>query len=64
MRRFRNPRYAPEFLERRLTPSSYTGLLAPALYATDSPPEPTYPPDPSLPPIIIPTPPTGPALPA
>lgn len=30
MRRIRNPRYAPEWLEPRLSPS---GLVAPALYA-------------------------------
>ncbi|MBX6314089.1 MAG: hypothetical protein IRY99_14420 [Isosphaeraceae bacterium] len=33
MGRFRNPRYAPEFLERRLSPSD-PGLTVPALVAT------------------------------
>lgn len=68
MSRFRNPRYAPEFLERRLCPSDVSGLQPPALVAPDPapppPPPPTYPPfDPTLPPLGDPLPPVGPALP-
>jgi hypothetical protein len=69
MSRFRNPRYAPEFLERRLCPTSVTGLQPPVLVAPGPtprplPPPPTYPPiDPTLPPLGDPIPPVGPALP-
>jgi hypothetical protein len=62
MARIRNPRYAPEFLERKLSPSSY-GVIRPPVMVAPTPPPPTFPPDPSLPPIVIPTPPVGPALP-
>ena len=70
MARFRNPRYAPEFLERRLCPSDINGLVltAEVTLASDTepklPPPPPYPPiDPSLPPLGDPIPPVGPALP-
>jgi hypothetical protein len=38
MRRIRNPRYAPESLERRLNPSTYAGGMVAAEVATMSPP--------------------------
>lgn len=77
MPRFRNPRYAPEFLERRLHPSSIAGVVPAAEVATSDTapdprptprprpiPQPEYPPtDPSLPPLGDPLPPVGPALP-
>jgi hypothetical protein len=66
----RSPRYAPEFLERRLHPSSGLASAVSAYYgatATDPKPpglpHPPFPPDPSLPPIDVPLPPIGPALP-
>lgn len=69
MGRFRNPRYAPEFLERRLSPSVSVGSLSTvsACVSTtcttttlDSPPAPAPCPDPTdLPPL--PGGPTGPA---
>lgn len=70
MPRFRNPRYAPEFLERRLSPSDLGAIQPPALIAPspapepEPQPEPSSPPtDPSLPPLGDPLPPAGPALP-
>jgi len=71
MARIRNPYYAPEFLEKRLSPSGLPGPAAPAEVAPlfppgPTPPPPTYPPippDPSLPPIEFPLPPVGPAVP-
>lgn len=69
MARFRNPRYAPESLERRLNPSDFVGLL-PAAQVAPGPAAPAplplpYPPlDPSLPPSGDPLPPIGPSLPA
>ena len=58
MARFRNPRYAPEGLERRLSPS---GTIA-AVYASDPPPcEPCPTPTPPCPPPANPTVPTVPA---
>lgn len=72
MGRFRNPRYAPEFLEKRLSPSSLpvssasvlvstystsTALRSTTLLPDDSPLPPS--PDTGLPPL-----PTGPAGPA
>jgi hypothetical protein len=72
MRRFRNPRYAPESLERRLSPSympvpAAAALVwrmpAPAPAATAPLPSIFPPSDPSLPPLGAPIPPVGPALP-
>jgi hypothetical protein len=68
----RNPRYAPEFLERRLHPTAGVTSAVAAYYgqvATDpNPPgtplpHPPYPPEPGLPPIDVPLPPIEPALP-
>ena len=60
MRKIRNPRYAPESLERKLSPSSYGVSLSPAVVRTyDVPtypapaptdPTPTDPSDPTVPP--------------
>jgi hypothetical protein len=36
MRKIRNPRYAPEFLERKLSPSAYVGHLATVLVSHPS----------------------------
>jgi hypothetical protein len=50
--RIRNPGYAPEFLERRLSPSSFAPAVAAdvAFVSADLPP--TFPPyDPRLPPV-------------
>lgn len=59
MARFRNPRYALEGLERRLSPG---GLAAPAAYASDPPPcEPCPTP---APPNPTPTEPPVPTVPA
>ena len=68
MSRFRNPRYAPEFLERRLHPSSVIPIPPPAGVPGPGARRPgrrfKYPPiDPSLPPLGDPIPPVGPALP-
>ena len=63
MRKIRNPRYAPEFLEKKLSPSSFGYVPAPAvqvgaLTLNDDPP--TYPPDEPTPPDpIVPTNPPG-----
>ena len=60
----RNPRYAPESLEGRLSPSSIGGVpFAPAIVSTDIPfPDPIdYPED--IPPYEPPTPPGGPSTP-
>lgn len=66
MGRFRNPRYAPEWLERRLSPSGLDAGLAPppAEYApadTDRPRDTDKNGDPI--PFPIPLPPPGPDLP-
>ncbi len=37
MRRIRNPRYAPEFLERKLSPSDVAAVVPPPLYTTPDP---------------------------
>jgi hypothetical protein len=62
--RIRNPRYAPEFLERKLSPSALAPApVAAAVYLapTDAPPPPpNYPVPPSLPEPIIPVGPSGP----
>ena len=58
MRRFRNPRYAPEGLERKLNPSGFgipvTAEIAPASSPSKSPPTnfdpPPPPPSPTAPP--------------
>jgi hypothetical protein len=51
MKRIRNPRYAPEFLERKLSPSTLaTDAVAPADYSTtDAVLDPATAPDPSSP---------------
>jgi hypothetical protein len=60
-RRIRNPRYAPEFLEKRLSPSSLTGSLTTSAYVgttsttTDPTPSPSGNGDPVLTPPTIPT---------
>lgn len=65
MHKTRNPRYAPEYLERKLCP---TGLIVPAqVSGIESPP--TYPPIAPYPtgtpnpPLVPPTEPAGPAEP-
>jgi hypothetical protein len=76
MRQIRNPRYAPEFLERKLSPSSLVATPVSAevhvlstVASTDNPPtfppyDPTFPPSPSgLPPVPPPTQPGGPSEP-
>ncbi len=61
MRRMRNPRYAPEFLERRLHPDTSIGAMVPVLVYTST----TVVPDDGMPPAPLPPPPTtGPAGPA
>jgi hypothetical protein len=70
-RRPRNPRFAPEVLERRLSPVATEVPLPPAeispVLVPDPEPEPEPPPpipdDPSLPPIPDPLPPIGPIVP-
>lgn len=77
MRRFRNPRYAPESLERRLSPSGLASPLAAEFATLDTPghpvpgdPEPDYPSPPippdgsGEPPIDDPSIPSGPGEPA
>jgi hypothetical protein len=72
MRKIRNPRYAPDFLERRLSPSTSAGSLATvAVYSTfdataayDTTSDPTLPGDgtpPSAPQPPLPAGPSGPA---
>lgn len=67
MRNHRNPRYAPEYLERKLSPSALvSGLAPPAIYDTTTAnnPPPTLPPT-TLPPIVQPPiVPYGPTVPA
>jgi hypothetical protein len=58
MRKIRNPRYAPEFLERKLFPTALIGGLA--TIAVVSPPTDPPPPPPDSGPVI----PLGPAGPA
>jgi hypothetical protein len=68
MGRFRNPRYAPEWLERKLSPSSFDLGLAPVApeYSIASPDEEPWPRDRNGDPIPppIPLPPPGPPIPA
>jgi hypothetical protein len=61
MRKIRNPRYAPEFLERKLSPSAMiaTVPVTSQVYTLAGDPPPPPPPD-GLPPV----PPTGPPGPA
>jgi hypothetical protein len=60
MRKIRNPRYAPEFLERKLSPSSSLAATVPAIVMSyDGPPSPS--PDPTDP--TSPTDPTDPTPP-
>ena len=62
MARFRNPRFAPEFLEKKLSPT----LLVPtvtAQYARFDDPEPLPVPGPGLPPLPPPEPQYDPILP-
>jgi hypothetical protein len=64
MGKIRNPRYAPESLERKLSPSGFTpyAVYSP-IYTTPQPTPP--PPGPGDPPIVHPAPlPIGPAGPA
>lgn len=66
MRKRRNPRYAPEALERKLSPSAMVGGFDPsAMYAT-APSGPSDPPrpDPNAPPDLPPFNPYGPTGPA
>ena len=67
MRNHRNPRYAPEYLERKLSPSSLvSGLTSVAIVSTTTAndPPPTLPPT-TLPPIVQPpVAPYGPSVPA
>jgi hypothetical protein len=63
MRKIRNPRYAPEFLERKLSPSMAMPVLAAQVGALTTNDDPTYPPsDPTDPgdPTDPSTPPTSP----
>jgi hypothetical protein len=69
--RIRNPQYAPELLERKLSPSSLVATPAPApayVVATDTPPyppgDPTLPTDPNAPVLPYPGTPAGPSGPA
>jgi hypothetical protein len=72
MARFRNPRYAPESLERRLSPSAFLTSALPAaqVMVLDTepyaPPIPVdqVPPDPSDGPLELPPPPINPIQPA
>jgi len=66
MGRIRNPRYAPEFLERRLSPSSFVASR-PAAYSVTTTTDPTEPPPgpgDGTPPVVPPTDPTTPGYPA
>lgn len=60
MARFRNPRYAPESLERRLSPSDLAPTPPPYVYTAPTPPPP---PPPVMPPIILLPPPLDPVKP-
>ncbi len=71
-RKIRNPKYAPEWLEKRLSPSALVDALpavevSPLVADQEDPPFPLpddYPPsDPTLPPIVHPNPPVEPGLP-
>lgn len=69
MGRFRNPRYAPEFLERRLSPSNVIGtgtVLVGSISCLDgtAPTEPPPPDGDGEPPDTLPIIPVGPSLPA
>lgn len=72
MRKFRNPRYAPESLERKLSPSGLVGNLAAVVYfapaddgsGTQAPPTPPPPGNGPPPPTPPPAPQTGPGGPA
>jgi len=67
MPRFRNPRYAPEALERRLFPSvSLSSVVTSACVSVLADPKPDTPPpdDGEYPPIVFPPTPTGPIVPA
>jgi hypothetical protein len=70
MRKIRNPRYAPEFLERKLSPTSFMMAPATAQVATMSDPTPTPAPTPSptptdpSDPTTPPTDPSGPSGPS
>ena len=67
MARFRNPRYAPEFLERRLSPSAVVPRTADVRHTKGSdgdPPEPTPQPSDGTPPTTTPTNPPTPSYPA
>lgn len=64
MRQFRNPRFAPEMLERRLSPSAIAPASVPAEVSSTTCPEPCPEPAPSpdgTPPIYYPPLPSGPA---
>lgn len=50
MAKSRNPRYAPEALERKLSPSAVFGVPAYSEVATFQPTEPTEPNEPDVPP--------------
>lgn len=67
MARFRNPRYAPESLERRLSPADLGVTPPPAevepIITPEIPPD-QVPPDPSEPPIELIPPPLDPIVPA
>ncbi len=63
MARFRNPRFAPEFLDKRLSPSGISGAQFLAQVATLDDPEPLPPPGPGDTPPPPPPTPVGPDLP-
>ena len=62
MARLRNPRFAPEFLEKKLSPTLLVPITA-AAYARFDDPEPLPDPNPSLPPLPVPRPQSLPILP-
>ena len=74
MRKIRNPRYAPEFLERKLSPSDITAMMPTAVVAPTTDPTTTdtliVSTEPTTDPTLIdyppppPPPPTGPTVPA
>ena len=55
-RRIRKPRYAPEFLERRVSPSDGIGGLIAPVDIGPIPVNPTAPPDPGTTPVPAPVP--------
>ncbi|MDB5352821.1 MAG: hypothetical protein JWN86_4068 [Planctomycetota bacterium] len=63
MARFRNPRFAPEFLEKKLSPSGLIPTPPPADVARFDDPEPLPEPEPGLPPLPPPLPTPIPILP-